>query len=141
MRRFIGLIIALLIPLGLSAPVFAETESIGIQITVTAVVPSHRDIIIDKNGNILEIDSNTKEDVMPDVYLNKATPENKQPLTPDLYNEYRSHVPAGTDTYGVLYKRPAYTTILSATKKPIAPPVFANILSSPLLAFQAKANG
>lgn len=140
MRRFIGLIIALLIPLGVSAPAFAATQSIAIQIKVTAVVPSHRDIIVDNNSNILEIDSNTKEDVTPDVYQGAAKPENKQPLTTALYDEYRTHVPVGTAKYGLLYKRPAFTTILSATKKPLASSLPANLLSSPLFAFQAKAN-
>jgi hypothetical protein len=124
MRRLIGFIIALLIPLGISAPVFAETQSVSVQITVTAVVPSHRDIILDKNGNITEIDSNTKEDVTPDAYIGSAKPENKVPLTDDLFGQYRQHVPEGTAKYGVLYKRPIIQTLTSAPKKPVLPQLF-----------------
>jgi hypothetical protein len=136
MRRLFGIIIALLIPLGVSAPVFAETQSVSVEITVTAVVPSHRDIIVDKNGAILEIDSNTKEDVMPDVYLNKVAPENKQTLSPEMYAEYRQHVPEGTAKYGVLYKPSPISTLLSATKKPLYVPLFGSVLTG-----QTKING
>lgn len=74
------------------------------ELKVTAVVPGHGDIVINTRGDILEITSNTLEDVPPQVYLNKNTPRNKKELTAELYKEYRKKVPEGTAEYGKLYE-------------------------------------
>lgn len=102
-----GLITALLFPLLLSGQAFAETETLSAsqQIVVTAVVPSHRDIILDNTGHIVEIDSNTLEDVTPLAYHYSATPGNQVELTAKLLSTYRQLVPEGTAKYGVLYKQ------------------------------------
>jgi hypothetical protein len=122
LRQVIGFIVALLVPLLFGGQVFAATESVTREITITAVVPSHRDILIDKKGNIVEINSNTKDDVTPDVYSLKYAPENKRDLTPEMYAEYRKYVPAGTAKYGNLYKRPPAASILSVGNKPLTSP-------------------
>lgn len=107
MGRLTSLIAALLLPLLISGQALAAANSITQELTVTAVVPAHRDIITDRNGDIVRITSNTKDDVVPDVYLEDTIPENKRPLTAELYAQYRDHVPEGTARYGVLYTRPA----------------------------------
>lgn len=101
----------------LQAPSAAALSSAQ-TITVTAVVPAHRDIIIDGNGNITEIVSNTKDDVTPVVFLGEdGSEKNKRPLTDEIYDKYRKLVPAGTAKYGILYKQTlpvALTSILNA---------------------------
>jgi hypothetical protein len=130
LRRVTGFMIALLIPFGVSAPVFADSQSITQEIHVTAVVPSHRDIVLDYRGNISQIFSNTKDDVTPDAYRGSVSPGNKRPLSPELYAQYRKLVPVGTARYGTLYKRPVVADLLS-TKGQLtsAPAFFSRMLS------------
>lgn len=82
----------------------ARTLSSSQELTVTAVVPAHRDIIVDNRGKILTITSNTLEDITPKVFLGSVTPENEQVLTPELLQEYRRLVPENTAQYGKLYE-------------------------------------
>lgn len=104
-----GFIVLVLTPLLAVASASAETMSVSVQITVTAVVPSHRDIILDQSGHIMSITSNTTEDVTPTVYALTVDPQHKLPLTDDLYAQYRTYVPVGTAKYGVLYSRGSAT--------------------------------
>lgn len=104
-RGLILLSISLALPLLYGSQARAATEPIVQELHVTAVVPHHRDIIIDQTGTILEIASNTTKDVRPTVYLGSIAPKNKKPLTDKLYKQYRQHVPIGTADYGVLYQR------------------------------------
>lgn len=82
-----------------------STSSITRELRVRALVPGHRDIILDLSGRISKIISNTPEDLTPDVYLLDTIDENQQPLTDSLLQEYRKLVPVGTAKYGVLYDR------------------------------------
>lgn len=119
-RRLLVLGIALLTPLTFSGAVPAAAAapapaapqhaaaatapgSVVREIKVTAIVPHHRDIIVDLRGEIIRITSNTPQDVTPDVYLLEISGSSKQPLTESIYEQYRRHVPEGTDSYGVLY--------------------------------------
>jgi hypothetical protein len=81
----------------------ARGGSITQELHVSARIPAHRDIILDVSGRIIQISSNTSEDVTPQVYLLEGTPKNRRPLTAELYKEYRRSVPEGTAKYGVLY--------------------------------------
>jgi hypothetical protein len=83
------------------------------ELHVTAVVPAHRDIVVDHNGTIQEITSNTLEDVTPTVYYREVQPDNRRILTSELYKEYRAYVPEGTAKYGVLYKQDILTALLA----------------------------
>lgn len=114
----IGFIAALSVPLFSGGQVFAETLTAAQEITVTAIVPPHRDIILDNAGRIVEIDSNTKEDVAPTPYHLAATPPNQIPLTPELLAAYRQLVPVGTATYGVLYKQ-SPLAVVSRSEAPV----------------------
>lgn len=104
-RRIISLITALLLPFLISGQVLAATKTVSGEITITAVVPAHRDIILDNAGRIQEIDSNTTEDVTPVAYRRAAIPGNQVPVTAELMAAYRSLVPAGTAKTGVLYRQ------------------------------------
>lgn len=97
----------------------ARTLSASQELTVTAVVPAHRDIVVSASGEILEITSNTPEDVTPQVYLGSVAPENQQELTPDLLRQYRLLVPEGTAAYGTLYEAPMPARLGLATTRPI----------------------
>lgn len=116
LRRLIPLFIALTVPFITSGQTFAaspsDNGSITQEIKVSAVVPHHRDIVIDYAGNIMQVKSNTPQDVTPTVYLGRVAPENQQPLTDELYRQYRQHVPEGTAKAGVLYQRGLPVSIL-----------------------------
>ena len=79
------------------------SSSITQEIRVTARVLPQRHITIDATGAIIKITSNTVEDVKPEVFTNIDTPANKRNLTPEIYRQYRSRIPAGTTKSGVLY--------------------------------------
>ena len=112
-RSIILLAVVLALPLICSDAVVAASETVTQELRVTAKVPHHRDIIVDKNGIIVEISSNTKEDVRPTVYLERMEPKNKKPLTDKLYRQYRKYVPEGTAAYGVLYQRGLPVSLLN----------------------------
>lgn len=82
------------------------------------VAPAHY-IIVDGDGTILQVISNTDEDTVPLVYKDKLIANNQMPLTPAIYDQYRKIVPAGTSHPGVLYKlakpQPAPTSIHSTS--------------------------
>lgn len=82
------------------------------ELHVQAIVPHHRDIVLDHTGRIVRIFSNTAEDVRPTVYVGSIAPKNKKPLTDKLYGQYRRHVPEGTAAYGVLYERSLPVSLL-----------------------------
>lgn len=98
------MVATLIMPLAHAGHVSAEQVSITQELHVTAEVPHHRDIVIDRRGNILSITSNTTQDVLPDMYLLSQEPANKKLLSDALYKTYRTHVPVGADKIGVLYK-------------------------------------
>jgi hypothetical protein len=76
---------------------------------VNAVILPHRYIVVDAKGNILEIDSNTSQDVLPEVFLGTIAVGHKQSLDDTLYKQYQQILAArpGPHGVGVLYKQPA----------------------------------
>jgi hypothetical protein len=88
-----------------STVVHAATETKAGQLTTTARVLPAQYIVIDELGTIVEILSNTTEDVTPRVYQKSVAKDNERPLTPELYQQYRFHVPVGSSRVGVLYRR------------------------------------
>lgn len=110
---------ALLIPIFIAGHVSANPVTITQEITVTAVVPAHRDIVLDNKGNITAVYSNTLEDVTPTAYRLAIASGNEVPLTPELYAAYRQAVPAGTAKYGVLYQRAV--SYAASPKSPVMP--------------------
>lgn len=96
------LIVAVLTTAGGQA--HASSKPIMQELRVTAVVPAHRDIIVDLSGRIIKITSNTREDVAPTVYTLDINDSNRSPLTEEMYANYRKLVPQGTDRTGVLYQ-------------------------------------
>ena len=68
------------------------------------VLPKHH-VIIDENGQIQEIISNTSEDVTPDIYVGKIAKESQVVLTPEVLAQYNQLVAKGSSHVGTLYKR------------------------------------
>lgn len=92
-----------------AASVSAETISVSHKITITAsVAPAHY-VIIDEYGSIIDITSNTAEDVTPRIFLNSVKKGNERPLTKEIYAQYREIVPLGQGKMGHLYKKGAAT--------------------------------
>ncbi|HET7320835.1 MAG TPA: hypothetical protein VFI84_04630 [Candidatus Saccharimonadales bacterium] len=86
MKKFWSLlaIVIVLSPLGLAS---ADSISVSQVIHIRGIVPPMRNIIVDGNGNITEITSNTPENVRPKVYLRSfAGPE--LPLTSALTRDF-----------------------------------------------------
>lgn len=77
---------------GLMGPRATRAElvfSAAQQIVVTGVVPERRAIVVDNAGKIIEITSNTNNDIRPVVmYLRQDGA--KVPLTPDIYARYEA---------------------------------------------------
>lgn len=112
-RGVAGFMVVLLLPLLVSSGnAVAETLSTTQELHVRAVVPGHRDVVVDTKGQIMEITSNTLEDTTPTVYFMKIDEKTQRPLTSELMTAYRKLVPEGTAKYGVLYKRTFLATLL-----------------------------
>jgi hypothetical protein len=107
--RFGKLLLILVGFFSLSAAASAETISVSQKVVVHAQVLPAQYIIIDKQNQITEIDSNSYNEVLPQVYQGSIKPENVRPLTIDLYAQYKNLAPNVRP--GVLYK-------LSAESKP-----------------------
>lgn len=105
MRFIAGIIAILTLPLSVAGQALAATQSITQELHITAIVPAHRDIVIDSSGHITEIISNTPQDMTPTVYEgNDGASANIRPLTETLYANYRQVVPVGTSKTGILYR-------------------------------------
>jgi hypothetical protein len=72
--------------------------------TAGRVLPAHH-VVINEQNEILEIISNTTEDVNPRIYLNKISKERELPANPKVLEQYRRLVPSGTSNVGVLYRK------------------------------------
>lgn len=85
----------------------------GGQIEVRAqVLPAHT-IIVDEQGVIIQIASNTVQDVAtPRVFLLNTAAANEQPVTQEVYDEYRRLVLPGESKIGVLYEQKLLTNLL-----------------------------
>lgn len=81
---FSGLI---LVCFGINYHPVAAATTVEDQITVTATVAPARYIIVNTNGLIKEIDSNTTEPVIPKVYIGSIR-STAIPLSPLVLNEY-----------------------------------------------------
>jgi hypothetical protein len=114
-RRYIAIAVTVCIPVmwggAASAQAYPNTQDppktslANVQeIKVTAVVPGHIDIVVNSRGDIIEVFSNTTEDVTPQVYLLEASPQNKRELTSATYDKYRKIVPGGSVKYGKLFE-------------------------------------
>lgn len=104
-KRVAFMLTALAVPLlygdsSLAAP----TTSVTQELKVTARVLTVRHIILNQQGDIIRITSNTLEDIVPTAYISNDASSNRIPLSDSVYSEYRVYVPIGTAQYGVLYE-------------------------------------
>jgi hypothetical protein len=113
--KYIPVIAAVILPQIAVVPVSALTVQSDYIIITARVLPTHT-IIIDDQGVIQEIISNTTEDVpAPKVFLNTVSKETAQPYTPTVEAQYKQLITPGHGKVGTLYKRP---TPLSLLQKP-----------------------
>ncbi|HSH55577.1 MAG TPA: hypothetical protein VK983_01990 [Candidatus Limnocylindrales bacterium] len=126
----IGLTLAA--PLALASSADAATLSVSREIRVTAIVAPKRTVIVDETNRIIEIASNTEEDVKPTIYLSKPSKENERELTDELYKQYRRLIPEGTAKVGILY-RPVQTVLKQETRSnsPINTSIIGSLLARP----------
>jgi hypothetical protein len=104
MRKGLGALFLLLLITWLPGLAAADVSATA-QYSVTATVLPARVIIIDNHHQVTEVLSNTRQEVIPTVYLRTIAPANQQPLSSAIYNQYLSLVPnAKRAQSGVLYK-------------------------------------
>jgi hypothetical protein len=84
----------------------------GGQLEVKArVLPVHT-IVVDEQGVITQIFSNTEGEATPRVYRLSIIAANEQPMTPEIQDEYRRLLPTGSGRIGVLYARNSFINLL-----------------------------
>jgi hypothetical protein len=105
--RVLGRLVLVLLLLSIvsAVPAHAQNSPHKQQLhTSGRVLPGHS-VIIDNKGTIVEILSNTTEDVVPKIYVRVISAQTETALTPTLYDTYRSLVPRGKSRVGVLYRK------------------------------------
>jgi hypothetical protein len=101
---FIGLIL-LCVLISNSDKVSAYTVSSGTT-TVSAVVAPVRDILVNTDGNIVQIASNTPENVTPTVFM-KSFETPPIPLTTKVFTQYLSLLSnINKNSMGIIYPAP-----------------------------------
>ncbi|GAC1502600.1 MAG: hypothetical protein NVS1B10_07430 [Candidatus Saccharimonadales bacterium] len=98
---------------GISQPVYAQTSG-TVQIQVRGVVAPARYVVIDNNNIIKSITSNTKDNVVPSVYLNSIKLSNSVQLTSIIASRYRIALAQTNQGIGLIY-----TAKPSSNAKPI----------------------
>lgn len=105
--KLLGVLSALIV-FGAASLVPSQPVSAGApyntHLKVSGIVLPAQQVVVDEQGTIIEISSNTTHDVMPEVYLNKIAKENARDMTPEIYQQYRRLVPPGHSHVGTLYK-------------------------------------
>ncbi len=92
-----------------STAIAATNPMITQELHVTAKVLPMRRVIVDNQGQILRITSNTTESISPTVFRGSDTPENQIALSPEIANAYKSLVPSNAGI-GTLYERSIATS-------------------------------
>lgn len=105
--RFLGIISAIFFAfLFLSTgTVQAETMHPKQQLHTSGRVVASQSIVVDGQGIVTQIFSNSTEEVIPKVYLLTISPQSRLELTPEILAQYRKHVPLGKARVGVLYQK------------------------------------
>ena len=115
MRKFWAAlaIVFMLSPLGGAS---ADIISVSQEIHITGVVAPMRFIVLDGHGNIVEITSNTPENVTPQVYVGSIQHGQPAALTPALLKDYESKI-RGHDMHSTdLHFAPASPVALKTQK-------------------------
>jgi len=89
-----------------SAPItYAETITVSHKIYVRAEVLPTVTVIVDSKHQIKSVMSNSRQDVVPSIYINSVTDANKLPFDKRIYAEYKRLVPAESLRIGVIYEQ------------------------------------
>lgn len=91
MKKFWGTLIVLLAfaPLGVAG---ANALSVSQVIYITATVPPMRFIVVDSHSNIIEITSNSTENVVPKVLRGSLQSSKQVLLTPAILKDYQQKI-------------------------------------------------
>jgi hypothetical protein len=108
------------------------------ELNVSGRVLDAHTVIVDENDVILEIASNTENDVQPRIFLFEPSADNELPLSDNVYEQYRLLVPEGTSRPGILYKygdpQPVWTPLSkSAPLKTAWTPLNLQLVSSDIV--------
>jgi hypothetical protein len=87
-------------PVLLPDAVSARAISVSQTITITARVAAARSIIVNEQGRMTSVISNTSEAITPKVYRS-AMHGPQQPLTPELLAQYQSVIADRNDLEGI----------------------------------------
>jgi hypothetical protein len=93
-------------------PVFAAVTSSGSLVIIKAVIEPVRYILVDKNNQIEQIQSNCQTDVIPVVYRDNF---NSKPISfsPSISNQYQKIMSQiNTNKTGVIYQRQSQSKLL-----------------------------
>ena len=88
----------------------AETVSMSAQFTVHAAIAPARSIIVNDDGKMTKIYSNTTQDVVPDVYVGDIDGK-PLPLTPELQSQYATSIAAADTKIGLIAVKPIVSLI------------------------------
>lgn len=91
-------------------------SAVGV-IHLTGVVPPMRFIVVDRQGDITEITSNTLEDVKPKVFLGSLQSGVELPLTPELQSDFAAKT-KGLDLSSMDKHFSARRNVAAATVEP-----------------------
>ena len=106
MRRVLAALLCAAFVLAFSGTTFADSERVILvsqQITITATVLPARYVIVDKDGSITRITSNTDEAVAPRTYREAIKPGNEATLSPIAQKQYEQVINSAVNKVGVLY--------------------------------------
>lgn len=87
-------------PALLPGVVSARSMSVSQTITITARVAAARSIIVNEQGRMMSVISNTHEAIAPKVYQDKMHGPERQ-LTPELDRQYRAIIADRKDLAGI----------------------------------------
>lgn len=74
------------------------------QLQVTGIVLPAQHVIVDEQGKIIKILSNTNKDVVPKFYVSEISKETMFKPTSGQLEKYRQLVPKGTANVGTIYE-------------------------------------
>jgi hypothetical protein len=114
-KYLLALVIAFATPVLSTVSSSALPPSVSHKIYIRArVLPTHT-IILDRQGNIQQIISNTTgaADVIK-VFVGKAAPDTVRPLTPELYTAYLMHSHEADGKIGTIYQAPPLTALVKS---------------------------
>lgn len=105
--KLLGVLVLVFSASFVSSPFASADVTYSQKIEVHAVIAPARYIILNQQGQISQILSNTKQPVQPTVYKEAIKTENLTYLTADIESQYVTLLNGNINSIGVLYKTPS----------------------------------